>query len=376
MGTKTVEIKQNAIVYGVKINLFEVNDSRAIQYTDDAQGMVPVTVNPVKYNAWDKTWIFDKIFPVMLKTDGTVDYKLNTNDQTLKATGGNSDINNIDYDGNAMIEVDRFYTKFSMDGDYECVQFSNVQLEGFEPIGFVRSNNTVADKIFLPMFIGCIDDNGKLRSIGDQTIKPLNSFNDSRTAAQKNGNGYDIESWAMDQIFDPLYYLIFKYPDHLRLGNDRGGVNLKTGTASKLGAINSYEGVETNKFMYMEDFLGNYLPKLKTGIISYNNNVYVKLKPPYSGSSINGYTVVNDLPVVVNTNNFVKSKNCNNTVGRYPTSYQSTNAHEDWIFSTDRTPKYYVLLKTLARGTDRYSFGTEATYTYNAYAGLTYMPPK
>lgn len=47
--------------------------------------------------------------PCMLKTNGQVDYYLNENDYSKKADGTASDITNVNYNGNAMMEWGRRY---------------------------------------------------------------------------------------------------------------------------------------------------------------------------------------------------------------------------------------------------------------------------
>ena len=88
-------------VFGFKVNNLESDPTNRVTYIDDNKKMTPVTVNlsdgSVDYGDWKDTWLLEKIYPVMLKTNGTIAYKLDPNDQTKKASGGTSDINNMDY---------------------------------------------------------------------------------------------------------------------------------------------------------------------------------------------------------------------------------------------------------------------------------------
>ena len=100
-------------VYGIGYWGIDINQSTGdITYLARAQNMYPVSVTGDTINNWNdnatswKSFVYDIARPCMLKSDGTVDYYLNRDDQRYKEDGVTaSDYNNTSYDGNAMVEL-------------------------------------------------------------------------------------------------------------------------------------------------------------------------------------------------------------------------------------------------------------------------------
>lgn len=374
---------EKSTVYGVKIIETESDPEARVIYTDNAIGKIPVKVNlqdgSVNYNGWDQYWIFDKIYPVMLMTNGTLGYKLNPDDQTKKEAGGASEITSTSYDGNAMVCVEKFYTKFGMSGSNETIQISDNPKDGFEPIGFVRSDGSVADKIYLPMFMGSYDSSSKLRSLSGQDVKYSVSWTDFRTAAQKNGSNYDIDSWAMNQALSALFIILMKSCNpKTALGEGRAYPSAKTGILVNKGPIAYDPSTKTTKFMWVEDFTSNYssgMYRWEAGILSTNNKLYVKMKPPYSGTSTSGYNEVTDA-VGIQGKCLSKMK-CSNKYGRYPIEGNGTDStHECSYWHTQTNSSICISLRATAYGVwGRLINATASGTHYDFGAALSYLPP-
>lgn len=94
------------IIYGFHINGEESDPDKMVSYIADAVGMTPAYMDFEKdtfnYGSWKDAFFMPR--PCMLKYDGTVDYYLNENDYTKRADGGESDVENVSYAGNAMME--------------------------------------------------------------------------------------------------------------------------------------------------------------------------------------------------------------------------------------------------------------------------------
>ena len=92
--------------YGMRINLLDSNPATRVKYLYDAVGMTPAGMNfaggGFDYGDWGDIWFVKKNRPVMVRTDGTVDYELNHENHALKLNGGASDITKTSYGGNAM----------------------------------------------------------------------------------------------------------------------------------------------------------------------------------------------------------------------------------------------------------------------------------
>ena len=109
--------------------------------------------------------------PVMLKQDGTVDYELDHDDQTLQIDGVTaSDVANVSYAGNAMVEFSEAFkwVKRYEDDDYEYVIFCNIQYDsGYHAYAHTANDGSVKDAFYIGMFNGPDVSGTKLRSIGN-----------------------------------------------------------------------------------------------------------------------------------------------------------------------------------------------------------------
>lgn len=142
--TFTAESSRTVILTYTKITILrygfrrEKNNSdpdTRITYLYDAVGMTPMSVNVSgnhgpNWGSW-KAFVYEVATPVMLRTNGTVAYELNTEDQTKKKDGTASDISNTAFDGNAMV---RFNGKWKWvrryeDANYEYVIFATGQYD-------------------------------------------------------------------------------------------------------------------------------------------------------------------------------------------------------------------------------------------------------
>lgn len=370
-------------IYGVKITEATEDTEQRVTYLDDAIGKIPVKVDidetgDGNLNSWKNSWIFQKIYPVMLKTNGEIDYRLDPNDQSKKISGEPSDISNINYDGNAMVCIEKFYTKFSMNGEDEEIRISDTKQDGFQAIGFIRENGSEADRIFLPMFTGSFDSNSKLRSLSNQDVKYNTSFTDFRTAAQNNDSGYDIETWAMNQAISAVYFILMKNCNpKTALGEGRTYSSAQTGILANKGAIAYDTSTKTTKFMYIEDFTSNYsngMYRWEAGILAQDKKLYVKMKPPYSGTSTSGYTQVTDH---VAGNNYINAMKCDNKYGRYGMAYiGSDSTYEAAYWNTNNTGGPFVSQRSDRFGVAGRFIYYSASTTYDNYgAALTYLPP-
>lgn len=79
--------------YGMRINLLDSNPATRVKYLYDAVGMTPAGMNfaggGFDYGDWGDIWFVKKNRPVMVRTDGTVDYELNHENHALNSGSGN-----------------------------------------------------------------------------------------------------------------------------------------------------------------------------------------------------------------------------------------------------------------------------------------------
>lgn len=344
---KTYKVTYRASVYTVAIKKAESNPYDRVEYRDDAEGMTPVTVKSdgtVDYGDWKDTFIFEKIYPVMLKTDGTEDYRLDPDDQTRKLDGSTSDIANTEYDGNAMVRIGKFYTKFSEDSDYEYISICEDYMSGYDAIGFKKDETNEVDQVYLGMFLASITQTSTIRSIANRAIYSSNTQIDANKFNYKGltgmlGNGYNILPFSLRQALVSLALIMIKSDDVAAvLGTGRKGCNintltnwlsLNTGLSSNSGSISKDSGTGCIKFLWIEDFVSDdEMPILETldGLLyvqTANNQAHywVKMTPPYHPSHVSIPTTGYADSGLINQGGYIVTSLCNNSYGRIPQSF-------------------------------------------------------
>lgn len=167
-------IEDRTIVYGWSVNPNESNPETAVEYLADAVGKTPAAMGSTafSYGGWANAFFMPK--PCMLKFDGTVGYYLDPNDYSKKLDGTASDIGNLYYDGNAMMEWPLIWYKFESgtaegEGRFYC---SNKQVdESYKCWCNINSENDVIEHFYTPIYNGIIRDN-KMRSLSGFRLTP------------------------------------------------------------------------------------------------------------------------------------------------------------------------------------------------------------
>ena len=128
-------------IYSFHVSGSESNPANRITYIGDTEGMTPVHMDYANdvfdWGSWRDAFFLPR--PCMVRSDGTVDYYLDPNDYTKRMDGTASDVGNINYDGNAMMEWGRnghkIWTKIVPDNDHFC-QHTDIMLAtpGYEAI--------------------------------------------------------------------------------------------------------------------------------------------------------------------------------------------------------------------------------------------------
>ena len=100
------------VIYGYHIDPDESDPYDCVSYIEGAIGRTPASMGTTafSYGSWKDAFFMPR--PCMVKYDGTVDYYLDPNDYTKKEDGTASDVANLAYQGNAMIEWPKIYYKF------------------------------------------------------------------------------------------------------------------------------------------------------------------------------------------------------------------------------------------------------------------------
>ena len=205
-------------LYGFDLTIADSNPATRVTYPSDVEnsGFAKAVMNfggAFSYGSWPST-PGEKFMPrpCMLRFNGTVDYYLNPNDYTKKADGTTSDVANMNYGGNAMMEWPKIYVKrwesngvyhfrcsdMKVDSDYEC--WSNYD-----------KNNKEIPHFYTPIFFGSKDGSNRLRSISGQSNFVSNTAQTEVTYAKNNGADiWYTEVLSDRELVNDLLTMMFK----------------------------------------------------------------------------------------------------------------------------------------------------------------------
>lgn len=304
LGTK---LSEGRVIYGVHINGADSNPKTRVRYLADAVGMTPAAMNftsgTFDYGSWANAFFMPK--PCMLKTYGQVDYYLNENDLTKKIDGSASDVANVDYDGNAMMEwgngTEIIWWKIAPDKgnpNNASLYVANYQADkDFKNLNFIDINGNEKSHFYTPIYNGSLDSNNKLRSISGQTVIKSKSASQGMTYARANGTGYEIEQYV-DRLLINILLIIMGKSTETQDAFGRGmsedinseSLFLETGTMNDKGLFwGENAGKAGVKVFGMENYYGNQWRRT-AGLILANGIVKVKLSPSTKdGSSATNY---------------------------------------------------------------------------------------
>lgn len=210
-------------VYGFHVNSNESDPATAVTYLRDAVGMTPAKMNydtgKFEWGSWKDAFFMPR--PCMLKSNGTVSYYLNENNYALKDDGTASDISNVDFDGNAMMEWGRdnkkIWHKIVADTDdatsYSVYIADHKEDDDYVVWSFYNKDNELMDHFYTPIYSGSLDTSNKLRSLSGQAIMHSKSGTQEISYAKANGDAWNIEVWADKLLMFLLLYLMGKSLD-------------------------------------------------------------------------------------------------------------------------------------------------------------------
>ena len=205
------------ITYAVHINMNEADPNSAVtfpsgydnsDYTDNAY--MDFTEGSFHYGNWADAFFMPR--SCMLKFDGTVDYYLNEDDETKKEDGTASDVANINYGGNAMVEWGKIYFGFKGDADGNGYTFivSNYSDEGIDCYCNIDENKNEIDHFYTPKYFGSNDSSNRLRSISGQSNYVSQTGTTELSHAKANGNGWSTECYGDWTLIKHLLVLMSK----------------------------------------------------------------------------------------------------------------------------------------------------------------------
>ncbi len=209
-------------LYGYDINLSDSNPATRVSYPSDVDNSSYTAAKmnfggSFSYGGWTST-PGEKFMPrpCMLKYDGTVGYYLNPNDYSKKADGSASDVANVNYGGNAMMEWPKIYTKRWTENGVYHFRCSDIKMDnGYECWCNYDKNNKEIDHFYTPIYFGSKDSSERMRSISGQANWVTTGGAQAEiAAATKNGaNSWYTEVLADRLLIQDLLVMISKNTD-------------------------------------------------------------------------------------------------------------------------------------------------------------------
>lgn len=279
--------------YGFRRSKNNSSPAGRIEYLFDAAEKKPASMGlntgVFDFGDWED-FVYKVARPVMLKTNGTVDYELDPNNQTLRKDNGlSSDVTNTNYNGNAMVEFFGFkWVKRYEDASYEYVIFSDVQFdEDYHAYAHTGADGKVKNAFYWGMFKGT-NVGSKLRSIGTGSVMVNQTRNTEVTYAMGNGDQYyTIYKSGWDYIADLLTLISKSDNSQAVFGSGRSASNnsvaIAVGSLKDKGPFwGSSNGTSDVKVFWIEGFWGNVWEGMAGMILAGSAGIKVKMTPPYN----------------------------------------------------------------------------------------------
>lgn len=346
-------------LYGFDLTIADSNPATRVTYPSDVEnsGFAKAVMNfggAFSYGGWPST-PGEKFMPrpCMLRFNGTVDYYLNPNDYTKKADGTSSDVANMNYGGNAMMEWPKIYVKrwesngvyhfrcsdMKVDSDYEC--WSNYD-----------KNNKEIPHFYTPIFFGSKDGSNRLRSISGQSNFVNNTAQTEVTYAKNNGADiWYTEVLSDRELINDLLTMMFKSTD---LQATAGYGVCSASAAIAPGSMNTKglfwgAGDKTSgvKVFGMENWWGNIFRRIAGWCISGGTQKVKLTRGTKDGTTVGDYNFDGNGYKIISGVNLTRSGYINKMktepFGRFPmeTNGSTTTFESDYVWA-DSGNGYYA----------------------------------
>ena len=295
-------------IYGFRIDPSKSDPAQAVTYLADAVGKTPAAMGAgsFSYGGWADAFFMPR--PCMLKYDGTVDYYLDPNDYTKKEDGTASDVANVNYGGNAMMEWPLIWFKYEA-GEADGEGYFYCSDKRVDSSYKCWCNIDANDRIIPHFYTAVYNGTGltKLRSLSGGRLIPANGAGNT-TPQQENdralaNNTGDTVEWYTDVFCDRLLIsgllvLMGKSLDVPGVfGRGIGGYSTFVPTDYYTGTLNDkglFWGSSGNnsavKVFGMENWYGMFWRRTAGIMTDTHNKIYYKLTYGRAdGSSGKGY---------------------------------------------------------------------------------------
>lgn len=305
--------------YAIWIDREDGVESTCVHNVDgyDNQGYRPIKMifntdvekNVLDWGDWENAQFMPK--PCMLRNSGTVDYYLNPDNYNQKLDGSpTTDISDVNYDGNAMVEWSPVFTKNETIGTKHYIYFCSEKLDdSYECYSAKKDDGTYAEHWYMPIYEGRVV-NDVMRSLstgtdgtGTGAALPTASttMDQEMTYAKANGTGWNITNWADESLVAMLGVLVMGRLNcaiaiGYNCGSSSSGLTHKVGTGNKKGMFFGHYTISAyaTKFFGMENWWGHRWRRC-VGLITKDYKVFVKMtKSIIDGSTVQNYNSTAD----------------------------------------------------------------------------------
>lgn len=300
----SVTVQRRNYLFGYDLTKATANPATRVSYPYDVDN---ASYNPAKMIFGDTfdygDWNFnpgEKFMPkpCMLTYDGVVDHYLNPSDYTLKEGGGTSEIASTTFNGNAMMEWPKIYTKrWEENGIYHFRCSDVPQDDDWDCwCNYDRLNNQI-DHFYTPIYQGSVHS-GRLRSISGQKGTVELTADSEISYAKANGADWYTEVLADHMLVRDLLVMIGKSTNCQEIFG-RGVSDVEapviSGTMNNKGLFwGANDGREGLKVFGMENPWGNLWHRI-AGWIYIGRVQKVKLtRGNHDGTSVNEYNTTGD----------------------------------------------------------------------------------
>lgn len=314
-----------------------------------------------KYGDWkDAPFLLkDRLAPCVVGFDGEVKYFLNPDNYALKEDGTASDITDTSQNINCYMRFKILFRRKrkNANGDTE-VDISNVKINDEYKAygGFVKTDGTLREYIYLPIYRGSLVNN-KMRSMsGNLTPISSKTATEERNYCTAVGAGHDMITRADREMIEDLAILMFKTTDFqsaLGQGKSNGGSDvgacLKSGTMDNKGYFYGSSSTSVGiKLFGMENRYASQWERY-LGEVLVNGVRKVKLtEGTQDGSTVTGfnftgegYISLNELPVPSGTSGgYISQCETVDDIGTFPvvvSGSSSTNECDGMWFNNSGT---------------------------------------
>lgn len=358
---KSVAVKAQfrEYLYGFDINLNDSNPATRVSYPSDVEnsGFTPAKMNfggAFSYGSWPST-PGQKFMPkpCMLTYAGVVDHYLNPNDYTKKEDGSASQVANVNFGGNAMMEWPKIYVKRWEENNIYHFRCSDVKVDSdYECWCNYDKNNKEIPHFYTPIFFGSRDSSNRLRSISGQNNSVSTTAQNEVTYAKNNGADiWYTEVLADRMLINDLLTMMFRSTD-LQATAGYGVCNassaIKPGTMNTKGLFwGSNDKTSGVKVFGMENYWGNIFRRIAGWCISGGTQKVKITRGTKDGTTVsdynfdgNGYKTISGVSL---TRSGYISQMKTEPFGRFPEAANgSTTTYEaDYVWA-DNGSGYYA----------------------------------